>query len=395
MIRLLLVDDNKVRAERISQALCQTHDIESYQIEHVVSIQKARECIRKISYTAVFLDMALPNYDNDSKIDDWGGIKVLKDITSGRGQRPSKIFGFTALDSNVADKQREFQDIGFSLYYSEQSDLSWLNAITPQLDYVLQSYLSPIKTPKDLVILTVHGIRTFGSWQKRLNSLVDEHVGQRKVEHLEFKYANIDPITFALPSRRKKVVDKLSGDLKAWLRENRASEIICVAHSFGTYMLMESLENQDRQDLANISTIILAGSVLSEDYDFSKLNSKSNISIYNECAIGDGALLFSKAFVSGTGMAGKIGFRGMTSNVKNRFYTGGHSVFFDINNQFMSKNWIPLITSDIAEFEDDESPQFSTSQEIMANIARLLSNLKGYYFVFFIVLIILIMSFFT
>ncbi|MDE1210298.1 response regulator [Vibrio aestuarianus] len=388
MIRLLLVDDNRVRAERISQALCETHEIESYQIEHVISIQKARECIRKVSYTAVFLDMALPNYDNDSKIDDWGGVKVLKDITNGRGQRPSKIFGFTALDNNVADKHKEFQDIGFSLYYSEQSDLSWLNTIKPQLDYIIQSNLSPVKNPKDLVILTMHGIRTFGEWQKRLNTLVDESMTKRNVEPLEFKYANIDPITFASLSHRKKVVEKLTRDLKTWLKENRAREIICVAHSFGTYTLIKSLESQDRQDLANISTIILAGSVLSEDYDFSVLNSKSNIKIYNECAIGDGPLLLSKAFISGTGMAGKVGFRGMIPNVTNRFYSGGHGVFFDKNNQFMSKNWLPLMISDVTNFTNNESPQFNVMQEILTNIARLLSNLKGYYLLLLIGLII-------
>ncbi|ACH65323.1 response regulator receiver protein, putative [Aliivibrio fischeri MJ11] len=381
-----MVDDNEVRAKRISIALCETHNIESYQIEHVISIQKARECIRKISYTAVFLDMALPNYDNDKKIDDWGGIKVLKDITSGRGQRPSKIFGFTALDSNVSDKQREFQDIGFSLYYSEQSDLSWLNAVTPQLDYVIQSSLSPIKIQKDLVVLTVHGIRTFGSWQKRLHVLVNDSLEERNVEHLEFKYANIDPITFASSSRRNKVVGKLSEDLRQWLKENRANEIICVAHSFGTYTLMKSLENQDKQDLANISKIILAGTVLSEDYDFSELNSKSNIRIYNQCAINDIPLLLSKAFVTGTGMAGKVGFRGMTPNVQNKFYAGGHSVFFDSNNEFMSKNWLPLITLNTNFDEKIENAQFATAQEIMTNAARLLSNLKGYYFRLFIII---------
>lgn len=380
MIKVLLVDDNDSRASRIIQALQEKHKLEPYQIEHVKSVQQAKRSIRAISYTVVFLDMALPNYDDDSEIDDWGGVRVLGDITKGRGNKPSRIFGFTALDSNVESKQEEFQNIGFSLYYSPSHNLSWLNDIEPQLKYAFESQLGPVKVEKDLVLLTVHGIRTFGSWQERLFNYLKSESSSDSVEHLHFKYVNIDPFTFVFPKNRDKVIQKLSDGLRDWLRKNRASELVCVAHSFGTFVLIKALENQSTEDLANVNKVILSGSVLPEDYDFSSFREKCDAVIYNECAIQDIPLLLSKAFVSGTGMAGKVGFRGINEKIHNRFYVGGHSMFFEEAEGFMQKRWIPiLLDRELLPEAKLDDVKFCVYQEIMTNLARMLSALKGKY----------------
>jgi CheY-like chemotaxis protein len=393
MIKVLLVDDNESRASRIIQALHEVHKLEIYQIEHVKSVQQARRSIRAVSYTVVFLDMALPNYDNDSEIDDWGGVRVLGDITKGRGKKPSRIFGFTALDSNVESKQEEFQNIGFSLYYSPSSNLTWLNEIEPQLRYAFESHLGPVKVEKDLVLLTVHGIRTFGSWQERLFNYLKTESSSDSIEHLHFKYVNIDPLTFVFPQNREKVIQKLTDGLRDWLRNNRARELVCVAHSFGTFVLVKALENQTAEDLANVKKIILSGSVLPEDYDFSSFRKKCDAIIFNECAVQDIPLLLSKAFVSGTGMAGKVGFRGIHEKLHNRFYYGGHSMFFDEKEGVMQKIWIPTLLAGEHVIEDKvEDVKFDACQEIITNLARVMSVFKGKYWLIIMLAIVFIIS---
>ncbi len=389
MIKVLLVDDDESRASRIIQALHERHKLEAYQIEHVKSVQQARRSIRTVSYTVVFLDMALPNYDGDSEIDDWGGVRVLGDITKGRGKKPSRIFGFTALDSNVESKQEEFQNIGFSLYYSPSSNLTWLKEIEPQLKYAFESHLGPVKVEKDLVLLTVHGIRTFGSWQERLFNYLKTENSSDNVEHLHFKYVNIDPFTFVFPRNRDKVIQKLSDGLRNWLRNNRATELVCVAHSFGTFVLVKALENQSAEDLANVNRIILSGSVLPEDYDFSSFREKCDATIFNECAVQDMPLLLSKAFVSGTGMAGKVGFRGINERLHNRFYFGGHSMFFDEKEGVMQTRWIPILLGEEHVLEGKvDDVKFCVCQEMMTNLARVLSVFRGKYMLITVLVIV-------
>jgi hypothetical protein len=57
------------------------------------------------------------------------------------------------------------------------------------------------------VILLVHGIRTFGGWQERLEKLIRER--QPKTEVYLYKYGYVDALTFLVPLARARPVRRL------------------------------------------------------------------------------------------------------------------------------------------------------------------------------------------
>ncbi|NUW74005.1 hypothetical protein HOP38_16050 [Vibrio mediterranei] len=379
MPKLLIVDDDKSRLTLIKRTLVEIFDLDDEQIDESLSINHARTLLRKITYSVVFLDMALPNFDKGIEIDDWGGVKILSDISRGRVEPPEKIIGYTALKDNLEEKEREFSDIGFSLDYAKPSDISWLNNKKEAIRYAINRSNITRKVEKDYAVVTVHGIRTFGSWQEFLFSEVKKDNNGKDIEHLGFKFVGIDFFTFLFPSLRKKIVSRLESDLVDWLKNNKAKQIIFFSHSFGTYLTVKALENiKSNVDLSCIKCIVLSGSVLDQDYDFSKLDHLKNITIVNDCAVNDVPLLISEAAVLGTGMAGLTGFRGLSSSkVTNRFFRGGHSMFFNRDGAFLKKYWLPIFNGEVVA--NNEEIKIGFLQEFFTLIARISSHVKMLY----------------
>lgn len=379
MAKILIVDDDKIRSSRIKKCLIDEFGLQECQIDNSYSINCARSNLKKITYTIAFIDMGLPQFNDHLDVDEWGGIKILKDISNKRLEAPEKIIGYTALKDNLQEKEQKFLNIGFSLSYAKSGDISWLNSKSETINYSLQRSSSSTKFEKDYAILTVHGIRTFGSWQNYLFEQVKEVHSEKNVEHLEFKFTGIDFFTFMIPPLRKKIINRLKSDLASWLSLNRAREIHCFSHSFGTYITVMALEQlKSESGVDSIKSVVLCGSVLDQDYDFSRLNHLKNANIVNDCAVVDIPLLFSEAFVIGTGMAGLAGVRGLSNNrVKNRFFRGGHSMFFNRSRGFIQHYWLPLFNNDV--IESNHEIKVNCFQETLIVLARISSKFKLLY----------------
>lgn len=383
MSEILIIDDDKSRAQQIKgNILSINQDIHESSIELSHSLHSARVNLKNKSYASVFLDMALPTFDDDNNVDVDAGILLLNEMRRGRLNTPIKIFGFTALNDGIEEKNKEFEQLGFKLFYSPPGDLSWLGIITHQLDYSISAFRISTKE-KDIAIVTVHGIRTFGSWQERLINLIRNQLKPKLLEPLNFKFTGIDFFTFMIPPLRKKIVYRLHEDLKAWMNEHSTKNIICFSHSFGTYILIKALELFEDEHLTNnISLIVLSGSVLHKDYNFTKLNKVCNATIINECGVNDFPLLLSEAFIIGTGMAGKVGFRRLnTSKFINRYYNGGHSYFFDAESKFIKENWLPLIDGKSELMLSDENIKVNFIQGLLMSTSRVSAKIKITYYI--------------
>ncbi len=379
MARIIIVDDDPVRQGRIKNLLLTNFALHDSDIHSSSSINEAKLNLKRITYSIVFLDMALPLYCDSKETDLWGGVKILKDIQKGRLEAPERIIGYTALKDDLDKKEKEFKDIGFSLDCAKAGDLSWLSDKVDSIKYCLHRSTKHRKTEKDFAVLTVHGIRTFGSWQEYLFEKVKVSTGAKDIEHLPFKFTSIDFLTFMVPVLRRKVVERLKTDLRMWLRENRAKEIHCFSHSFGTYIIIKALEEMAGEPgIDSIKTIVLSGSVLNKNYDFSKLKYLTNAKIINDCAVNDAALIFSEALVVGTGMAGVTGFRGLSNDrIQNRYFNGGHSMFFDRNFDFIDKYWLPIFNNEIKS--NNKEVYIGFINEVFIYLARASSKIKMIY----------------
>jgi len=202
------------------------------------------------------------------------------------------------------------------------------------------------------VILTVHGIRTFGQWQERLGKLILSANAEVRIEHYHYGYFSI--IAFLVPFLRWLATRKFREELASLKQRNPNAEISVVAHSFGTHLLAWGLYGMPSRDRPKIDTVILAGSVLRSSFPWSAfLDCGAVRQVINDCGTSDHVLILSQVFVLLTGMAGRLGFNGITSTrFQNRFFTGGHSLYFLLNgmpdDKFMTDYWVPVLAHEKA-----------------------------------------------
>jgi YD repeat-containing protein len=190
------------------------------------------------------------------------------------------------------------------------------------------------------IVLTVHGIRTYGSWTHRLAALLRMSGSQQAV--FPYAYGYFSAIAFLIPFLRWIEVRRFRKHFLKLASENRGSKFCIIAHSFGTYIVVRAIQGIPVQDCPDIQRLVLCGSVLSPALDLTGILKNRVKSLVNDCCVDDAVLLASQFFVVGTGMAGRVGFYGFQDGILiNRFHRGGHSGYFD--EEFMQKWWVPIV----------------------------------------------------
>lgn len=204
--------------------------------------------------------------------------------------------------------------------------------------------------PRHLVI-TVHGIRTYGDWQERLERLLNTQAGGT-IAVRNYHYGYFSVIAFCVPPIRWLVTRRFRIRLHEQSVEQKWERIDLVGHSFGTHMIAWGLLGINPPSRPKIHTIILAGSVLKSSFDWDELVPKYVGRVVNECGTKDSVLILNQIFVLFTGLAGRFGFTGMEgARLRNRYYAFGHSGYFlgkdgKKNDDFMRDRWLPLLTKD-------------------------------------------------
>jgi YD repeat-containing protein len=196
------------------------------------------------------------------------------------------------------------------------------------------------------IVLTVHGIRTYGSWTHRLAALLRMSGSKKAV--IPYAYGYFSAIAFLIPFLRWIEVRRFRKHFLELAAQNPGAKFCIVAHSFGTFIVMRAIQGIPVQDCPAIQRVILCGSVLSPTLDLSAILTNRVETLVNDCCVDDAVLLVSQFFVIGTGMAGRVGFYGFQGkNLVNRFHRGGHSGYFD--DAFMQKWWLPIIADPSTE----------------------------------------------
>ncbi len=210
--------------------------------------------------------------------------------------------------------------------------------------------------PKRDLVVTVHGIRTYGHWQERLAALLVDN----EVSVYNYKYGYFSVVAFAIPFLRWLVTRRFRRDFLRIATENEWRTIHIVSHSFGTHLVAWSLWSLRRRGL-RVDTVILAGSVLKSHFRWDELLGTTVGRVVNECGARDKILVLNQVAVLFTGMAGRSGFAGMTGeNLVNRYYLFGHSGYFEADrgkddaDEFMRERWVPLLRAGAVAEPHDE-----------------------------------------
>src|ERR1700730_5036733 len=176
------------------------------------------------------------------------------------------------------------------------------------------------------LIVTVHGIRTFGRWQERLERLVKDESNFNDIEFINYKYGWFSVGAFIIPFFRWLVVRQFRNELIKLCADIPRSRIDLVGHSFGTHVIAWGIVGLPPKAELSIHSVILSGSVLRAGFAWRDLIGARVKRVINDCGTRDTILLLSQFCVLFTGMAGRSGFSGATSDVfRNRFSIFGHS----------------------------------------------------------------------
>ncbi|MGO6788704.1 hypothetical protein ACC739_29860 [Rhizobium ruizarguesonis] len=219
---------------------------------------------------------------------------------------------------------------------------------------------SEIVSSRRRVVVTVHGIRTFGQWQDRLRDLIRKRQGDVIVE--PFRYGYFSALTFIFPFFRWLAVLFFRARLRNLIGQYPDAKFTFVAHSFGTHLTVYGLKGLKPEEVPRIDLVLLAGSVLRPNFNWPRFLEKIPVrQVVNDCGIDDFVLILSQFIVLLTGMAGRVGFYGFTGgNVLNRFFVGGHGHYFARNrndaNRFMRTYWLPTILQNEVEPIDQRPP---------------------------------------
>lgn len=236
-------------------------------------------------------------------------------------------------------------------------------------------YHKPKLRTKRKIVISLHGIRTRGVWQKDLSPLVTE---QGWIYYpLDFGWFSV---LFFIPwfIRSRKI---------EWFRQrynevrNRYPDVVpsIIAHSFGTWILCKAIAKYEH---LKFDKIILCGSVVPSDFDWETIYKRNQLtSVRNDGGKKDVWARFSKLFAWGTGNAGYAGFDQKKPYICDKiydFYDHGSAFGFD---HYLGE-WIPFIAEPLAlcngkvpwDFEEPISPYDAARWSAITYFSQYLSR---------------------
>lgn len=346
MSKYLIIEDEDGKAEEIKSELLKL-GIHHLSITHVKSLKSGLECVKTTKFNLVVLDLNIPARDNENPIEN-GGATFLEKLVRVNDKfiKPDQIIGLTSFPNLIDIYEDRFSELDFSL--KDFASTSWRTTLRNRVVWNVDSANKKERVPGKKIIISIHGIRTLGKWQNNFEIDVANKLPEFLIKTYRYNY--FSTVQLLIPFARNRIVNHFKEELINIINENPNSEFHFISHSFGTYVLAKGLKNLPIDTEMKIDNIILASSVLKENFQWTSLKKKFNINnIINECGYNDNALLLSKIACLGMGMAGRRGFMGC--DVTNRFYHGGHD-FFNRQADFMGTYWLPIFKKEIVNHDE-------------------------------------------
>ncbi len=189
------------------------------------------------------------------------------------------------------------------------------------------------ETPEKIVVVLIHGIRTFAEWQDKLKN---EFSNDMYVTVIPIGYDYFDLLRFWFPFFfRNFPVKRVEQQLRNITSENSQAKLVVVAHSFGTYIISKILKGSP--DI-RIERLLLCGSIIKTDWRWDLVPQRPKV-ILNDVGDRDIFPVLAKATSWGYGASGTFGFK--AQEVNDRFHHCKHSDFFELGH--IKNYWVPFL----------------------------------------------------
>lgn len=196
------------------------------------------------------------------------------------------------------------------------------------------------KSNRKRALITIHGIRTSADW----NAEVCLNASANGWITAPFNYGYVESTIFANMSHRREIVDKFRDFAIRINRDFDIKDISVLAHSFGTYILMNYLKGFDGTPVS-FDTVILTGAIVNENIDLGSLSNKVSMFV-NEKAPNDEWA--GKAKIANFGkdeLFGKAGINGFSSVHQNLIESSSNIVTHNnvIKRDVIVQRWLPTL----------------------------------------------------
>lgn len=386
MLKILMVDDSEPRVKIFKNEIQKNEYFNLLEITYCDTADKARTALLD-SYDFMILDVLIPKkLENTPQA--LHSYNLLKDISNTKKKyiRPNLIIGLTA-DIAELGKYRETFFLNASIVLDGSlSNYDWIKKVFGQIDILLNAKQKSSQLLSKKMLISIHGIRTYGHWQNDLNQQISKYT--KSFDFIEVKYGFYDLVSFFIPFMRIKKAKEIGFRLRHLIENNLEKDITVIAHSYGTLIVSEAL--RDCSLSKKVEKIILCGSPLPVNYKIDHILNSSQLTL-NECGVNDIVLVAARCFILGLGDAGKSGFSlDNTRSFLNRYHSGGHDLYFKSINpeqSFADKYWLPLILSKSKPSYVDNRKNF-IGEDIIDLLLKFLETVKPVFYIFAIAYIL-------
>ena len=175
-MKILIVDDDLPRRKNLIAYLQRRDVVSSDDVSEAGNIDEARELLSRIYFDVLLLDVILPKRNRGTPSCKHG-LTLLSQLTrSPIYKKPAKVIGFTAHVSDIAKYRVQFDRLCFTIVEAGVSSKGWRGKIAAALSYESRAKLAESVSSMHFRVITVHGIRTFGQWQQRFETIVSKQV---------------------------------------------------------------------------------------------------------------------------------------------------------------------------------------------------------------------------
>lgn len=193
-----------------------------------------------------------------------------------------------------------------------------------------------MSAPDTPLVISLHGIKTRGKWQKDLA----EHLQSAGLTASLLDYGYFQAILLLFPKLRRKQIDWFRDEYTRVTQHTQNTPSV-VAHSFGTYIVAGAMELYPQ---IKFDRIIFCGAIVRKTYEWSDRASNAQFNqLLNDCGKQDFVVRISEWGISDAGPSGYSGFEDLANGrvIQEIHPNFKHSdYFYELN---YIKQWIPFL----------------------------------------------------
>jgi hypothetical protein len=187
------------------------------------------------------------------------------------------------------------------------------------------------------VVISLHGIRTRGAWQKELTA----ELNRAGFDHVPLDFGFFRALQLLWPRARQRLLQWFLKEYTVRRLEYGDAHVSAIAHSFGTYLIARALE---RFPEVTFDRVIFCGSIVRQDFPWTRIvDARQVVEVLHEYGRLDVWAKLVGWVVSDAGPSGARGFDDSAAGrvVQRERLDFKHSDYFYLLNY--KKNWIPFL----------------------------------------------------